>query len=237
MKKNGKNNRKSFIFPIIALFSITLCSVIALLLVGGDETVYFLNQLNFIPDKKTVCIDPGHGGQDPGAIGIDGRQEKTDNLKMSLLVRDILESRGYNVVMTRDDDSDISLSERCKFANKERASLFVAIHRNSSTGNGKGMELWVHSSHPTDDTLLAENILENLELVGFSENRGVNFGYREGANLNYHINRNTKMPSCLLEVGFITSEEDNKDFDEKTEAYAKAIADGIESTLLEMNGD
>lgn len=236
MKNGRKNNRKTFIFPIIALFSLTLCSVLALLLAGGEEAVYKLSQLNFVPDEKTVCIDPGHGGDDPGALG-KNRKEKDDNLRLSLLVRDILTDRGYTVVMTRENDSALSLSERCKIANKARASLFVAIHRNSSTGNGKGMELWVHSSKPTDDTLLAENIMENLKIVGFSADRGINFGYREGENMNYHVNRNTKMPSCLLEVGFITSDEDNKDFDEKINEYAKAIADGIEQTLLEMNGD
>ena len=236
MTKNGrKNNRKTFIFPILALLSLAICSVVALLLADGGEVIYELSQMYFIPNEKVVCIDAGHGGSDPGALG-ENRQEKDDNLRLSLIVRDLLEERGYTVVMTREDDSDVSLSERCKIANRARASLFVAIHRNSSSGSGKGMELWVHSSHPTDDTLLAENIMENLRLVGFSADRGINFGYREGENMNYYINRNTKMPSCLIEVGFITSDEDNKYFDENLNAYAKAIADGIEQTLLEMNG-
>lgn len=236
MIKNGrKNNRKTFIFPIIALILLAVCSVTALLLTDGGGVIYELSQMYFIPNEKVVCIDAGHGGSDPGALG-NGRQEKDDNLRLSLLVKALLEERGYTVVMTREDDSDVSLSERCKIANRERASLFVAIHRNSSTGGGKGMEIWVHSSQPTDDTLLAENIMANLRLVGFSADRGINSGYREGENMNYYVNRNTKMPSCLLEVGFITSEEDNKDFDEKINDYAKAIADGIEQTLLEMNG-
>lgn len=236
MTKNGrKNNRKTFIFPILALFSLAICSVVALLLADGGEVIYELSRMYFIPNEKVVCIDAGHGGQDPGALG-ENRQEKDDNLRLSLIVRDLLEERGYTVVMTREDDSDVTLSERCKIANRARASLFVAIHRNSSTGGGKGMELWVHSSQPTDDTLLAENIMENLRTVGFSADRGINFGYREGENMNYYINRNTKMPSCLIEVGFITSAEDNKYFDENLNEYAKAIADGIEQTLLEMNG-
>ncbi len=236
LKKDKK--RKNFIFPIIALFSITFCAVITLILVGGEETVYYLSQLNFVPDEKVVCIDPGHGGTSSGATGEGGKRlEKDDNLRISLKVRDILTERGYTVVMTRDDDSDISLEDRCKLANKERASLFVSIHRNSSTANGKGMEMWVHSSRPTDDLLLAENLLACLEKAGISANRGIHSGYRDGANLNYYINRNTKMPSCLAEIGFITSKEDNADFDEKIDSYALAIADGIEMTLKEMNGE
>lgn len=231
--------RKNFIFPSVALFSICLCAVIAMLVVdGSDSLYYYITQQNFIPDAKTVCIDAGHGGTSSGATSGDGKRlEKDDTLRLSLLVRDILEERGYEVVMTRDDDSDVSLEERCKIANKNRASLFVSIHRNASDSNGKGMEMWIHSSNPTDDTLLAENILSNLEAVGISANRGIHSGYREGAELNYYINRHTKMPSCLAEIGFITNENDNKDFDKKISVYAEAIADGIESTLLEMNGE
>ncbi|MBR5246270.1 MAG: N-acetylmuramoyl-L-alanine amidase [Clostridia bacterium] len=231
-----RNNRKTFLFPIIALFSLTFSAVLALIMVGGDETVYYLKQLNFVPDEKTVCIDPGHGGESSGAV-LGSRYEKDDNLRLSLLVRDILTDRGYTVVMTRDKDSDVSLSERCRIANKARASLFVSIHRNSSSSSSAtGMEMWVHSTKPTDDALLAQNILDCLDVAGISQNRGIHSGYREGADKNYYINRNTKMPSVLAEIGFISNTDDNKVFDESLEKYAKAIADGIEMTLKEMNG-
>ncbi len=238
MKKSRvKNNRKTFLFPIFALFSLCFCIVFALLVVGGEETVYYLTQLNFIPDEKTVCIDPGHGGTSSGAV-LGSRYEKDDTLRLSLLVRDILTDRGYTVVMTRDDDSDVSLADRCKIANKARASLFVSIHRNSSTSpSAVGMEMWIHSLNPTDDTLLAQNILDCLDVAGISQNRGIHSGYRDGADMNYYINRHTKMPSVLAEIGFISSKADNKDYDEKIEEYAKAISDGIEMTLLEMNGE
>ncbi|MBR5191136.1 MAG: N-acetylmuramoyl-L-alanine amidase, partial [Clostridia bacterium] len=98
-----KNNGKSFLFPIIALFSLSICAVLALLLVGGEEVVYELQQLNFVPDEKTVCIDPGHGGSSSGAT-LGKRLEKDDTLRLSLLVRDVLEERGYTIVMTRDND-------------------------------------------------------------------------------------------------------------------------------------
>ena len=236
IKFRETNNKKSFLFPIIALFSLTFSAVLALIIVGGEETIYKLQQLNFVPDEKTVCIDPGHGGGSSGAV-YGSRYEEDDNLRLSLLVRNVLTDRGYTVVMTRDNDSDVSLAERCKIANKARASLFVSIHRNSSSSaSATGMEMWVHSSKPTDDTLLAQNILDSLETVGISENRGIHSGYRDGADKNYYINRNTKMPSVLAEIGFISNENDNKAYDENIEKYAKAIADGIELTLKEMNG-
>lgn len=229
-----KNNGKSFLFPIIALFSLSICAVLALVLVGGEEVIYELQQLNFVPDEKTVCIDPGHGGSSSGAT-LGSRLEKDDTLRLSLLVRDILEDRGYTVVMTRDNDSDVSLNDRCKIANKARASLFVSIHRNSSTSpDATGMEMWVHSSNPTDDTLLAQNILDCLDTLNIT-NRGIHSGYRDGADMNYYINRHTKMPSVLAEIDFISNKNDNKKYDENIEKYAKAIADGIELTLKEMH--
>lgn len=229
-----KNNGKSFLFPIIALFSLSICAVLALVLVGGEEVIYELQQLNFVPDEKTVCIDPGHGGSSSGAT-LGSRLEKDDTLRLSLLVRDILEDRGYTVVMTRDNDSDVSLNDRCKIANKARASLFVSIHRNSSTSpDATGMEMWVHSSSPTDDMLLAQNILDCLDKLNIA-NRGIHSGYRDGADMNYYINRHTKMPSVLAEIDFISNKNDNKKYDENIEKYAKAIADGIELTLKEMH--
>lgn len=229
-----KNNGKSFLFPIIALFSLSICAVLALLLVGGEEVIYELQQLNFVPDEKTVCIDPGHGGTSSGAT-LGSRLEKDDTLRLSLLVRDILEERGYTVVMTRDNDSDVSLADRCKIANKARASLFVSIHRNSSTSSdATGMEMWVHSSNPTDDTLLAQNILDCLDTLNIT-NRGIHSGYRDGADMNYYINRHTKMPSVLAEIDFISNKNDNKNYDENINEYALAIANGIEMTLKEMH--
>ena len=229
-----KNNGKTFLFPIIALFSLSICAVLALVLVGGEEVIYELQQLNFVPDEKTVCIDPGHGGSSSGAT-LGSRLEKDDTLRLSLLVRDILEDRGYTVVMTRDNDSDVSLADRCKIANKARASLFVSIHRNSSTSpDATGMEMWVHSSSPTDDTLLAQNILDCLDTLDIT-NRGIHSGYRDGADMNYYINRHTKMPSVLAEIDFISNKTDNKNYDKNIEKYAKAIADGIELTLKEMH--
>ncbi|MBQ5677849.1 MAG: N-acetylmuramoyl-L-alanine amidase [Clostridia bacterium] len=229
-----KSNGKSFLFPIIALFSLSICAVLALVLVGGEEVIYELQQLNFVPDEKTVCIDPGHGGSSSGAT-LGSRLEKDDTLRLSLLVRDILEDRGYTVVMTRDNDSDVSLADRCKIANKARASLFVSIHRNSSTSpDATGMEMWIHSSNPTDDMLLAQNILDCLDTLNIT-NRGIHSGYRDGDDMNYYINRHTKMPSVLAEIDFISNKTDNKNYDKNINEYAKNIADGIELTLKEMH--
>lgn len=175
-------------------------------------------------DTVQVVIDPGHGGNDVGAE-YEGRYEKDDNLALALLVKEKLGDMGVDAVLTRDDDSYISLEKRCRIANRKKALLFVSLHRNSADG-AKGVEIWVSGSKPSADMRLANDILDGLEDAGISENRGVKYGYAQGSG-NYYVNSHTFMPSCLVELGFINSETDNDLFDSNLEAYAKAIAEAI----------
>jgi N-acetylmuramoyl-L-alanine amidase len=83
-------------------------------------------------DVKTIVIDPGHGGTDPGAIGAQGTMEKDIALDIALRLRDRLRSSGqYRILMTRDADSTLRLNQRVEFANENRADLFVSIHVNA----------------------------------------------------------------------------------------------------------
>lgn len=83
-------------------------------------------------DAKTIVIDPGHGGRDPGAIGAGGLQEKDVTLQIALLLRERLKKYpGYRILMTRDKDVRISTRERVDFANAKKADLFISIHCNS----------------------------------------------------------------------------------------------------------
>lgn len=182
--------------------------------------------------KPVVCIDAGHGGNDVGAE-LSGRYEKDDNLTLSLKVKKELEAKNIKVVMTRNEDESVSLDERCKLANRKGASLFVSLHRNSAD-SGNGVEIWIKSDAPEEDKLLAENILSKLETVGVSKNRGVKTGLQSNPQGNYYVNKYTDMPSCLVEMGFITNEKDNELFDKKTDEYAKAIADAAYDTLQSL---
>ncbi len=177
-----------------------------------------------------VIIDPGHGGRDVGAE-YNGRYEKDDNLDLALLVNDKLLEMGIESAMTRNKDKQISLENRCKIANFKKADLFVSLHRNSAEG-AKGVEIWISSDEPEPDSNLADNILTALDKVGISQNRGVKSGYARGEG-NYYVNSHTDMPSCLVELGFINSETDDKLFDENIEAYAQAIAEAIAKSLPE----
>ncbi len=176
-----------------------------------------------------VVIDPGHGGSDVGAE-YNGRYEKDDNLKIALLVNENLKKTGIESCLTRDNDKFIELEDRCALANRRNARLFVSLHRNSAEG-ANGVEIWINSDEADADRALAENILGALDAVGISENRGVKSGYARGEG-NYYVNSHTDMPSCLVELGFINSETDNALLDESMQAYADAIAEAIEETLL-----
>lgn len=177
-----------------------------------------------------VVIDPGHGGSDVGAE-YKGRYEKDDNLALALLVNEKLREMGIETAMTRNKDKQISLEKRCLIANQKKAEVFVSLHRNSAEG-AYGVEIWISSESPEADSALANNILSRLDDVGISQNRGVKSGYARGEG-NYYVNSHTDMPSCLVELGFINSEEDNMLFDENLEEYAQAIAESIAKSLDE----
>lgn len=112
---------------------------------------------------QVIVLDPGHGGKDPGAVGKKLKaQEKTINLAVALKLKTMLEKElGLTVLMTRSDDRFVSLGDRTKFANDNRADLFVSIHTNSSVGNtSKGTETYYLSTAVTSDARAVE-ALEN----------------------------------------------------------------------------
>ncbi len=176
-------------------------------------------------DKIVICLDAGHGGSDVGAV-LENRHEKDDTLNIAKLVKQYLEEQNIRVIMTREKDVNVTLYERCKIANKKKADLFISIHRNSAT-TGNGIEIWVNSKKESKDIKLANSILNNLEKTKIQNNRGIKYGTIKGENTDYYVLTNTHMPSCLIELGFITDSKDNELLDNNVENYAKAIAKGI----------
>ena len=144
-----------------------------------------------------VCIDPGHGGIDPGAVGPSGLMEKTVNLQVARAVRSLMPDN-IQVVLTRNSDATVSLSQRSSEANSEKADILVSIHCNAS-GNrtANGVETYCYQFGGKSERL-ARSI--QRELV--SETRLVNRGVREG---NLHMIRETNMPSILVELAFISN--------------------------------
>jgi len=105
---------------------------------------------------ETICIDPGHGGEDLGAVGRSKLHEKDVTLKISLKLKKLIESRtGLRVLMTRDKDSEVSLNSRASIANNQQAQMFVSIHVNSSFRKSAfGSETYFVSLKATDPEAL-----------------------------------------------------------------------------------
>jgi len=92
---------------------------------------------------RTVVLDAGHGGRDPGAIGVGGLREKDVNLRLAQMLSEQLQERGFRVVMTRPDDRTLTLEERTALAESERGDLFVSLHANASTRrSARGFEVY-----------------------------------------------------------------------------------------------
>ena len=212
---------------IIAFAAVILCFITAVKALSSITTVIFTS-------RYTVCIDAGHGGTEHGASSKDKkRREQDDNLRLSMKIRDELEKKDVRVIMTREDDTTVSLKQRCVIANNKKADLFISVHRNSSE-DGTGMEVWIKDEPSEAEKELADDILNALVDASGMKKRGVKRGYRNKSGRNYYVNGNTKMPSCLAEVGFITNEDDNKNFDKNIDAYAAAMAGAIYENLKKI---
>lgn len=221
MNLNIKKQNYAVIISVILVF---VSFLVAVKLLADTAERHYDNEL-------IVCLDAGHGGDDVGAVSTDGkRYEKDDNLALTLKVRDELELLGIKTVLTREEDKTVSLRDRCRIANKKRCDLFVALHRNSSA-SGTGIEAWISKREKEDERSTAKKLTKQLsELTGLQD-RGVKNGYRDRTANNYYVNANTNMPSILLEVGFISSDEDNRAFDENIDKMAVEIAKVIYDSL------
>lgn len=171
--------------------------------------------------KPLVIIDAGHGGQDPGTIGIGGVQEKNVVLPISLDVAEELRKQGIEVRMTRDRDYFISLEGRTDMANKIDADLFVSIHANAinlSRPDVNGLETYYYKSGRRLAEVIHWNILNTVNI----KNRNIR-------RARFFVLRHSEMPAVLVEVGFLTGAEDASRLKNPNHRrqMAQAIARGI----------
>ena len=192
------------------------------------------------PEKYVVCVDAGHGDWDGGAVKLEnGREvriEKDDNLWLSKLFRDALEAYGIEVIMTRETDVYLGLSERARIANAAGADVMISLHRNSyeATDDVHGVEFWIHNSRPAEAEVLAQSMMDEIVKVGGLENRGVKYGTITSARDNYAINREANMTSMIIEMGFVSSNNDNTAYDTHGKAYAQGMARAVYEWLEEQ---
>jgi N-acetylmuramoyl-L-alanine amidase len=172
--------------------------------------------------RVIVAIDPGHGGRDPGAVGIGGLQEKNVVFPVSVRVAELLRQAGVDVVMTRTSDLTLDLEPRVNIANNANATIFLSIHANAismSRPDVNGVETYYYSEN---GRRLASIIHANVQPASGLGNRGVK-------QARFFVLRHTAMPAALLELGFVTGAEDVVKLRDPAwqERIAQAIAQGL----------
>ncbi|MEI3649857.1 MAG: N-acetylmuramoyl-L-alanine amidase [Dolichospermum lemmermannii FEM_B0920] len=171
-----------------------------------------------------IVLDPGHGGKESGASGPTGYLEKDVNLIISQLLRDELVKRGAKVVMTREDDRDVSLGERQTIINKQEPAIAVSIHHNSLPDNGdaektKGFgTFWYHPQSHSLAVFLQNYVVKNLRKPSY----GVFWN-------NLALTRPSAAPAVLLELGFMSSPDEFEEIvnPQAQKKMANILADGI----------
>lgn len=172
--------------------------------------------------RLVVAIDPGHGGRDPGAVGIGGLQEKQVIFPIAQQVANILRQQGVEVVMTRNRDIELDLDPRVQIAERADADFFVSIHANAinlSRPDVNGLETYYYSDAGARFARTVHDIV--LRTMGMSD--------RRVRRARFYVLRRTSMPAILIEVGFVTGAEDihNLRSPEWRSDMANAIARGI----------
>ena len=183
---------------------------------------------------KVIVIDPGHGGNDSGAIGPTGVMEKSVTLRIANELRRLLVAEGATVYMTRTTDTEVSpkganasdieeLQARCDVANNTKSDIFISIHMDSfSSGAAKGTTGYYYSLGSQRSRDLADKVRQGvIDQIG-TQSRGTQSS-------NFYVVKHTDMPATLVEVAFISNpqEEQLLNSEEGIQKAAQGIADGI----------
>jgi N-acetylmuramoyl-L-alanine amidase len=180
---------------------------------------YFLNYREVVRIK--ICIDPGHGGKSPGAAG-DYSVEKDLNLELSLKLEAVLKEMGIEIVMTRKEDSYLSLQERCSIANGSGCDYFLSIHCNGykdSNASGTGTYYYEGSGE-------GRAFASAIQSAAAGYNGNMDRGVRTA---DFYVLRKTVMPAVLLETAFITNkyEEDMLNNREWQDGFTKNLGRAV----------
>lgn len=186
---------------------------------GGQPTSHSRNPASAPPPAaskevlqgRVIVVDPGHGGADPGTIGLGYSTEAENVLAIAWELKELLEDAGAKVIMTRKTNvnpaqgtayassTNGQLAARTAVANQNSAEIFVSIHNDwNSNSSISGTTSYYYHAH---DWQLADSIQRHLVASLGSRNIGVKRG-------NFYVLRNTRMPSALIEVGFLSNQRE-----------------------------
>lgn len=169
----------------------------------------------------TVVVDAGHGGHDRGGIFGQKIPEKPYTLEVARRLAGYLRNAGFRVVMTRSDDTFISLPERTRISGAQANAIFVSVHFNSAVfSGGHGFETYYYA--PNAQPLAARIQRRLMQNLPSTENRGVKFR-------GYYVLRNNRLPAVLAECGFLTNPYEARIITQKSflDRIAKAIAQAV----------
>lgn len=211
IKRTGEIRKKSFEnkLPVAAVICLLLVSAVYM----HRETVFYTagDNLKVEKDRQCVVIDAGHGGIDPGKVGINGVNEKDINLQIAMLVKKYLEAAGVDVVMTRETDEGLNdpnasnkkvqdMKRRIALIDETAPDVTVSIHQNSYP------EEYVHGAqvfyydNSTQGRKLAESIQSQLVEKADPENTR-----QIKANDSYYLLKKTGIPIVIVECGFLSN--------------------------------
>lgn len=197
----------------------------------GKFSMNFINESirNSSNGKKLIVLDAGHGGSDPGTIGkFTGVKEKDLALKAVFALQNELEKNGYDVVLTRTTDTRVELYQRTDLANEVNADLFISIHYNAADSlTAKGIEVLYYPDAAGVKYEFAKTIYERIIADTGATQRGI---IKRPLLV---VTRETKMPSALVEMGFVSNADEEKlvQQDAYLEAQIKAIAEAVQIYL------
>ena len=191
--------------------------------------------------KRSIFLDPGHGGSDPGAVS-GGVREKDLTLSVYNKVSSKLASLGYTVLTSRNVDKDVDLVERAKQANNANADMLLSIHFNAGgRGVARGIETYYYQSQADRVPKINKENHNNAERLERSRKLAnkvqQNLLYQTGANdrgvkrASFTVLRETSIPSILVELGFIDNPEERNKI--KTNEYQERLANGIVDGIVE----
>ena len=175
---------------------------------------------------RTVILDPGHGGNDPG-MALDDIYEKDINLQISEKLQKLLTELGCTVLTTRKDDSYVSLENRIQLTGDQKADLFISIHLNATDEDtvSSGVESYYNDSSCHESRQLAEAVQAGVVNKTGARDRGA----RGDSDL--YVVRKTVIPSCLIEAGFLTSDTERPLL--LSDSYQTRIAEGIAEGIIQ----
>lgn len=202
-----------------------------------DDVMVKTVGINNVKTKKTVIIDPGHGGIDVGTVGIDGSLEKNINLSISLDLYDYLMVSGINTVLTRDGDYEVykagekrtksDLYNRMDFINSIPDSILISIHQNHFENEAEwGTQVWFSPNDEISPTLadkILRSVKKNIQLENKRENKV--------SDNSYYILYKAQKPSVMVECGFVSNKNENNKLQDKE--YQKDMAYSILAGICE----